>query len=157
MEDEIQYLTREGMDALEKRLEFFITVRREEVAERLRSALEDGGELTENTEYEEAKNEQAFIEGEIARLDRILRYARLIEDTGSKDEVQIGSLVRIAETGTDDIEEYRLVGPAEANPRSGKVSTESPLGKALLGKKVGDKVKIKAPDGDLTFIVREIV
>jgi len=156
MEDEVQYLTREGMNALEKRLEFFTTVRREEVAERLRSALEDGGELTENTEYEEAKNEQAFIEGEIARLDRILRHARLIEDTGSKDEVQIGSLVHIAEKGTDDIEEYRLVGPAEANPRSGKISTESPLGKALLGSKVGDKVKIKAPDGDITFIVREI-
>ncbi|MCA9915639.1 MAG: transcription elongation factor GreA [Anaerolineae bacterium] len=158
MEDEVQYLTREGMDALEKRLEFFTTVRREEVAERLRSALEDGGELTENTEYEEAKNEQAFIEGEIARLDRILRYARLIdEDAVSSDEVRIGSVVRIAEKDTEDIEEYRLVGPAEANPRSGKISTESPLGKALLGSKVGDKVKIKAPDGDITFIVREIV
>jgi transcription elongation factor GreA len=156
MVDETQYLTQEGMDSLEKRLNYLTKVRRPEIAERLRQALEDGGELTENTEYEDAKNEQAFIEGEIVRLDRILRHAKLIEDTGETDEVRIGSLVKVVEKGTDDVEEYRLVGPAEANPREGKISTESPLGKALLGSKVGDKVKIKAPDGDITFIIEEI-
>lgn len=156
MDDEIQYLTQEGIEALEKRLDYLMKVRRMEVAERLHLALEDGGELTENTEYEEAKNEQAFVEGEIARIDRILRHARVIETTDSTDEVQIGSLVRVLEKGTDDVEEYRLVGPAEANPREGKISFESPLGKALLGSKVGDKVKINAPDGDITFIIKEI-
>lgn len=156
MVDETQYLTQEGMDSLEKRLNYLTKVRRPEVAERLRQALEDGGEITENTEYEDAKNEQAFIEGEIVRIDRILRNAKLIEPTGNTDEVHIGSLVKVNEKGTDDVEEYRLVGPAEANPRDGKISTESPLGKALLGSKVGDKVKIKAPDGDITFVIQEI-
>ena len=156
MVDETQYLTQEGMDSLEKRLNYLTKVRRPEVAERLRQALEDGGEITENTEYEDAKNEQAFIEGEIVRIDRILRSAKLIEPTDNNDEVHIGSLVKVNEKGTDDVEEYRLVGPAEANPRDGKISTESPLGKALLGSKVGDKVKIKAPDGDITFVIQEI-
>ncbi|MDQ7025170.1 MAG: transcription elongation factor GreA [Anaerolineae bacterium] len=156
MIDETQYLTQEGMDSLEKRLNYLTKVRRAEIAERLRQALEDGGELTENTEYEDAKNEQAFIEGEIVRIDYVLRHAKLIENTGDTDEVYIGSLVKVVEKGADDIEEYRLVGPAEANPREGKISTESPLGKALIGAKVGDKVKIQAPDGDITFIIQDI-
>ena len=156
MVDETQYLTQEGMESLEKRLNYLVKVRRPEIAERLRQALEDGGELTENSEYEDAKNEQAFIEGEIARLDGILRNAKLIEETGNTDEVRIGSVVKVVEDGIDDVEEYRLVGPAEANPREGKISTESPLGKALLGAKVGEKVKIKAPDGHITFVIKEI-
>ena len=156
MVDEIQYLTQEGMESLEKRLNYLTKVRRPEIAERLRQALEDGGELTENTEYEDAKNEQAFIEGEIVRIDRILRNAKLIEATGDTNKVHIGSVVKVKEKGTDDVEAYRLVGPAEANPREGKISTESPLGKALIGSKVGDKVKIKAPDGDITFVIQEI-
>jgi transcription elongation factor GreA len=156
MVDEVQYLTQEGMESLEKRLNYLTKVRRPEIAERLRQALEDGGELTENTEYEDAKNEQAFIEGEIVRIDRILRNAKLIEATGDTNKVHIGSVVKVKEKGTDDVEEYRLVGPAEANPREGKISTESPLGKALLGSKLGDKVKIKAPDGDITFVIQEI-
>ena len=156
MVDEVQYLTQEGMESLEKRLNYLTKVRRPEIAERLRQALEDGGELTENTEYEDAKNEQAFIEGEIARIDRILRNAKLIEATGDTKQVHIGSVVKVKEKGADTAEEYRLVGPAEANPREGKISTESPLGKALIGSKVGDKVKIKAPDGDITFVIQEI-
>ena len=156
MVDEVQYLTQEGMESLEKRLNYLTKVRRPEIAERLRQALEDGGELTENTEYEDAKNEQAFIEGEIVRIDRILRNAKLIEATGDTNKVHIGSVVTVKEKGADDAEEYRLVGPAEANPREGKISTESPLGKALMGAKVGDKVKIKAPDGDIVFQIREI-
>ena len=156
MVDEVQYLTQEGMESLEKRLNYLTKVRRPEIAERLRQALEDGGELTENTEYEDAKNEQAFIEGEIVRIDRILRNAKLIEATGDTNKVHIGSVVTVKEKGADDAEEYRLVGPAEANPCEGKISTESPLGKALLGSKVGDKVKIKAPDGDITFVIQEI-
>jgi transcription elongation factor GreA len=156
MIEETQYLTREGMEQLQKRLSYYTDVRRMEVAERLRSALEDGGELTENTEYEEAKNEQAFLEGEIARIDRILRFAKLIDENIKSDSVVIGSQVTIVEKGGKEEESYRLVGPAEANPSVGKISTESPLGKALMGAKVGDKVKIKAPDGDIVFVVREL-
>jgi transcription elongation factor GreA len=156
MVTETQYLTPEGMKELEKRLNYLLHVRRQEVADRLKQALEDGGELTENSEYEDAKNSQAFVEGEIARLDSILRNAKVIEDTGQTDEVVIGSHVTVVEKGTDDDEVYRLVGPAEANPRQGKISIESPLGKALLGAKVGDNVTFKAPDGKMTFTIRNI-
>jgi transcription elongation factor GreA len=156
MSEQVQYLTQEGKETLEKRLGYLRDVRRIEVADRLRQALDGGGEITENTEYEEAKNEQAFLENDIARIENILRYAKLIENTGKTDQVVIGSFVRVIENGFDEEESYRLVGPAEANPREGKISIESPLGKALLGAKVGDKVKIKAPDGDITFIIREI-
>jgi transcription elongation factor GreA len=156
MIEETQYLTQEGMEQLQRKLNYLVDVRRMEVAERLRSALEDGGELTENTEYEEAKNEQAFLEGEIARIDRILRFAKLIDESVKSDTVVVGSQVTIVEKGGKDEESYRLVGPAEANPSVGKISTESPLGKALMGAKVGDKVKIKAPDGDIVFVIREI-
>lgn len=156
MADEIQYLTKEGMESLEKRLRQLINVRRPEVADRLQQALDGGGEITENTEYEEAKNEQAFVESEINRLEYILRRARLIENSGPTDEVVIGSHVTLAEKGTDNTEEYRIVGPAEANPRAGKISIESPLGRALLGARVDDKVKIDAPDGPITFVILAI-
>lgn len=157
MLDKTQYLTKEGMQALEERLEEFIQVKRPEVAERLKRALEDGGELTENTEYEDAKNEQAFIEAEIARMTLILRNAQLIdEDKLTNDRVQIGSRVVIVEAGTKEQEEYQVVGSAEANPLIGKISDESPLGKALLGKKVGDKVTVHAPAGDTVFTIKKI-
>lgn len=156
MVEEIQYLTEEGMKTLQKRLNQLIEVKRPEVADRLQQALDGGGEITENTEYEAAKNEQAFVESEITRLEYILRRARLIENTGPSDEVVLGSRVTVVEKGTDDAEAYRIVGPAEANPRDGKISSKSPLGRALLGAKVDDKVKIDAPDGQITFIIREI-
>jgi transcription elongation factor GreA len=157
MLDKTQYLTKEGMQALEERLEEFIQVKRPEVAERLKRALEDGGELTENTEYEDAKNEQAFIEAEIARMTLILRNAQLIDENKlTNDRVQIGSRVVIVEAGTKEQEEYQVVGSAEANPLIGKISDESPLGKALLGKKVGDKVTVHAPAGETVFTIKKI-
>ncbi|XWX04484.1 transcription elongation factor GreA [Aggregatilineales bacterium SYSU G02658] len=157
MLDKTQYLTREGMQALEERLEEFIQVKRPEVAERLKRALEDGGELTENTEYEDAKNEQAFIEAEITRMTLILRNAQLIDEKKlTNDRVQIGSRVVIVEAGTKEQEEYQVVGSAEANPLVGKISDESPLGKALLGKKVGEKVTVHAPAGDSVFTIKKI-
>jgi transcription elongation factor GreA len=156
--DKPEYLTREGLESIEKKLNEFITVRRAEVAQRLKQALEDGGELTENTEYENAKNEQAFVEAEIARLTQIVRNAQIIEESViRKDEVQIGSRVVVVESGAKQEEVYQLVGPAEANPREGKISYESPLGKALIGSKVGNKVKVKAPDGDITFTIKKIL
>ncbi|MAU13081.1 MAG: transcription elongation factor GreA [Anaerolineaceae bacterium] len=154
--EKVEYLTPEGKASLEKKLEYLINVRRPEVAERLKLALEDGGELVENNQYEEAKNEQAFVEAEITRASQILRNAMIIEDTGATDTIQIGSKVTVTERGTKETEDYRLVGPAEANPRQGKISIESPLGQALVGQKVGDKVTISAPDGDLTFVIKSI-
>lgn len=151
-----QYLTPEGLKELQIRLNNLIEVRRPQVAERLQVALEEGGELTENMEYEDAKNEQAFIEAEIARLTYIVNTAKIIEDQDTKDAVHIGSRVQILEKGSTEPEVYRLVGAAEANPSQGKISIESPLGKALLGAKVGDTVKIKAPDGDIKFKIQEI-
>lgn len=156
MGEQPQYLTPEGLENLEKRLKYLREVRRPEVAERLRHAMEEGGDLNENAEYEDAKNEQAFIEGEIARLERILSSAQIIEDTGPKDKVVVGSVVTVVEKGTKEQEVYHLVGSAEANPRDGKISTESPLGKALMGAKVGDKVEVNAPDGKLTFTIKSI-
>lgn len=155
--DKTQYLTKEGMQNIEERLETLTQNKRPEVAERLRRALDDGGELTENTEYEDAKNEQAFIESEISRLSLILRNAKLIEeDKISHDIVQIGSRVAIMEAGTKDLEEYQLVGSAEANPMAGKISDESPMGKALLGCKVGEKIKVNAPAGEIAFTIKKI-
>jgi transcription elongation factor GreA len=152
-----QYLTVKGLEDLETRLKYLKDVRRPEVAERLRQALEEGGDLTENAEYEDAKNEQAFVEGEILRLDGILSSAQVIEETkGKKDSVKVGVVVTVVEEGTKDKEVYHLVGSAEANPQEGKISVESPLGKAILGAKVGDKVQVNAPEGAITFIVKAI-
>jgi len=156
MSEQPQYLTREGLDTLEKRLKYLREVRRVEVADRLRTAMEEGGDLSENAEYEDAKNEQAFVEGEIARLERILSSAEIIAEVSSKDRVMVGSVVTVVEKGTKEQEVYHLVGSAEANPREGKISTESPLGKALMGAKVGDKVEVNAPDGKLTFSIKSI-
>ncbi len=156
MVDQPQYLTPEGLVALEKRLKDLKELRRPQVAERLRQAMEEGGDLSENAEYEDAKNEQAFIEGEIARLEAIVSSAQIIENTGKSDQVVVGSHVTVVEQGTKEQEVYHLVGSAEANPREGKISTESPLGKALIGARVGQKVAVKAPDGELIFTIKKI-
>jgi transcription elongation factor GreA len=156
MVDQPQYLTPEGFKALEKRLRHLTEVRRAEVAERLRLALEEGGDLTENAEYEDAKNEQAFIEGEIQRLEIILNTAEVIESTGDRDEVTVGCKVTVVEQGKKEKEVYYLVGSAEAQPREGKISVESPVGKALMGAKVRDKVTVKAPDGNIVFVIKAI-
>ncbi len=149
----VVYLTPEGYQALEEELEFLKTVRRQEVAERLHNALGEG-ELIENAELEEARREQSFVEGRILELDEKLRNARLItkSDEGS-DNVVIGSTVTVREEGERDEEAYFVVGSEEADPRKGKISNESPLGKALIGKRVGDKAVVQAPDGDLVFEV----
>jgi transcription elongation factor GreA len=154
---DVQYLTPEGMVEMEARLKYLTEVKRAEVAERLRQALAEGGDLSENAEYEDAKNEQAFVEGEIQRLETIITSAEIIEPTtGKKDKVELGALITVIEKGSKEKEAYRLVGSAEANPREGKISVESPLGRALLGAKVGDNVKVKAPDGETIFVIKSI-
>ena len=154
---DVQYLTPEGMVEMEARLKYLTEVKRAEVAERLRQALAEGGDLSENAEYEDAKNEQAFVEGEIQRLETIITSAEIIEPTtGKKDKVELGALITVIEKGSKEKEAYRLVGSAEANPREGKISVESPLGKALLGAKVNDQVVVNAPDGKITFVIKQI-
>jgi transcription elongation factor GreA len=139
------YLTQEGFAKLQEELEYLRKVKRQEVAVRLHEAIE-GGELIEDAEYEAAKNEQAFVEGRIQELEILLANARLIEGTGKKDVVSIGAKVTIQEDDNEP-EIYTIVGPAEASPRSGKISNESPLGKALMEHKTDDLVKVDAPGG----------
>jgi transcription elongation factor GreA len=156
MSEGVHYLTPEGQREYEERLNYLRNVRRQEVAERLRLALEEGGELVENAEYEDAKNEQAFIEGEILRLEMILSNAQIIERAGPKDTIELGDKVTVQEVGTHGTEIYHLVGAAEANPRAGKISHKSPLGRALMSHHVGDHVTVNAPDGDIVFVVKSI-
>ena len=153
MTDQINYLTAEGYAELERKLEYLRTERRQEIAERLRMVMSEGGELNENAEYEDAKNDQAFVEGEIMRIEQILGSAEIIEEDAPKDSVSLGNRVTFREKGYDETEVYHLVGPAEANPKTGKISYKSPLGQSLLGKQVGDQVVVKAPDGDIIFEV----
>jgi transcription elongation factor GreA len=149
------YVTAEGLLKLEEELEHLRNVRRQEVAKRLREAMEDGDELIDNAEYEAAKNEQAFVEGRILELERMIAQAQIIEHDTKTDTVEIGSTVVIKE-GNKKPETYRIVGIAEANPKQGLISNESPLGKALLKKRVGDPVEVEAPDGAIRFKVVKI-
>lgn len=144
-----EYLTKEGYKKLQEELDNLRDVRRKEIAERLHEAAENSlGEFVEDPEFEAAKNEQSFVEGRIKELEILLANATVIsEKVSSKDgSVQIGSKVTIQQ-GRRKAEEYRIVGAAEANPREGKISYESPLGQALMGKKKGDKAEIEAPSG----------
>jgi transcription elongation factor GreA len=142
------FLTKEGFQKLQEELDHLRTAKRQEVAERLHEAME-GGELIENAEYEAAKNEQAFVEGRIQELDLLLATAQIIEENGKtkkNDAIQVGSKVTIKE-GNFEAETFTIVGAAEANPREGKISNESPIGKAILGRKLGDIVKVETPGG----------
>ncbi len=152
----VTYLTKDGLKKLEVELEHLCTVRRSEVANRLHQAIEDG-ELLENAEYEAAKNEQAFVEGRIIALRTMLSRVAVIEeeDDGPQEEVHIGSEVVIQEDGASR-ERYVIVGDAEASPLEGRISNESPLGRALLGQRVGDEVSVSAPAGTLSFRVVKI-
>lgn len=153
MTDKVHYLTAEGYAELERKLDYLRNERRQEIAERLRVVMSEGGELSENAEYEDAKNDQAFVEGEIIRIEQILGSAEIIEDDAPKDSVSLGNHVTLREKGVEETEVYHLVGPAEANPKTGKISYKSPLGQSLLGKQVGERVVVKAPDGDIVFEV----
>lgn len=148
------FLTSEGYQNLQEELETLRTVKRLEVAERLRAAMEDGGDIggvDSDAEYDAAKNEQAFVEGRIQELEIILANARVIKETGPRDVVEVGAKVTIRENGSEQ-EVYKVVGRAEADPRKGRISNESPLGRALMDHRAGDEVEVKAPGG--SFIVQ---
>lgn len=149
------YVTAEGLKKLEEELEHLRGVRRQEVALRLREAIQGGDELIDNAEYEAAKNEQAFVEGRIIELERMLAKAQIIEHDKKSDTVEIGATVTIKE-GKKKAETFTIVGAAEADPKDGLISNESPLGSALLSKQVGDAVEVEAPDGVIRFKVVKI-
>jgi len=147
------FLTREGYQKLQDELDYLRTYKRDEIAQRLHEAME-GGELIENAEYEAAKNEQAFTEGRIKELEMLLATARVIDDNPVATEVvQVGTHVTIQEEGTTLEETYTIVGAAEANPAKGRISNESPLGKAMLNHKAGDKIQVDAPAGSFSVTI----
>jgi transcription elongation factor GreA len=150
MTEQTTFLTPEGLRKLEEELEYLRTVRRQEVAQRLRAVLEEEQDILENAEYEDAKNEQAFVEGRILTLETILKNVVIIEESGPADRVGIGSRVTVVEE-EEEPETYHIVGYAEADPKMGRISNQSPLGQALLGHRVGDEVIVNAPDGILCF------
>ncbi len=143
------YVTKEGYKKLEEELEYLRTVKRAEVAQRLHDAMGEG-DIDENAEYDDAKNEQSFVEGRILTLETMIKNAVIIQEGKRRDQVVLGSTVTVVEDGGEP-ETYHIVGTAEADPRKGRISNESPLGRALLGKRVGDAITINAPAGTLTF------
>ncbi len=154
MDEQTIYVTREGYEKLEEELHYLRTVRRHEVARRLHEALAEG-DLIDNAELEAARNEQSFLEGRILELERMLGSAEIISEERTDEVVGLGSWVTIVE-GDNPPETYHIVGPVEASPSEGKISYQSPLGKSLVGHRVGDEVKVNAPGGVLTFRVIEI-
>ena len=154
MAEEAIFLTLEGRHKLEEELEYLRTVRRAEVAERIHAA-KDEGDIMENAAYDYAKEEQAFVEGRIQGLETTLRRAIIIEG-GSTDEVGLGARVTVMERGGDMPETYQIVGSVEADPINGRISNESPIGKALLGHGVGEEVAVSTPGGLLHFQIVSI-
>ncbi|HHW58602.1 MAG TPA: transcription elongation factor GreA [Clostridia bacterium] len=149
-------LTYEGLKKLEEELEYLKTVKRAEVAEKIKQARAFG-DLSENSEYDEAKNEQAFIEGRIATLEAMLKNAKVIDEEDIKlDQVSIGCTVRVYDESYNEEVEYTIVGSAEVDPMNNKISDESPIGKALLGKKIGDVVSVEVPAGIIKLKILEI-
>lgn len=149
-------ITDEGLKKLEAELEELKTVKRKEVAEKIKVAL-GYGDLSENSEYDEAKNEQAIIEGRIAEIENQLKNVRVLDETEiGTEKVHIGSTVTVHEKGKKAKETYRIVGSTEADPLGGRISDESPIGKALLEHRIGDEVEVETPGGVLFLIVDEI-
>ncbi len=149
-------LTYEGLKNLEKELKYLKGKKRIEIAEKIRKAI-SYGDLSENSEYDEAKNEQAALESKINKLEKSLRYAEVIDDKAiTTDQVRIGCKVKIMDLEDEEEEIYKIVGSMEADPAKQRISDESPVGSALLGKKVGDDVEVAAPLGFLQFKILEI-
>jgi transcription elongation factor GreA len=149
------YLTAEGAQELQRELDTLISVRRPELAQKLKEAVSQG-DLKENADYHDAKEQQAFIEGRIKYLENVLHSAEIIANDGNSDVVSVGSQVTIVEDGTDDEEVYSIVGAAEAKPDEGKISHLSPIGSALLGARKGEKVRVQTPGGQISFKVKKI-
>ncbi|MDD4376635.1 MAG: transcription elongation factor GreA [Eubacteriales bacterium] len=149
-------LTQEGYEKIVAEHDMLVSVRRKEVSERLKEAI-SYGDLSENSEYDSAKNEQAELEERIHKLENMIRKAKIInEDEITNDQVNVGLKVKVKDLDSEDIMEFIIVGSTEADPFAGKISNESLVGQNLLGKKVGDKIEVQVPDGTLNYEVIEI-
>ena len=155
MADKKIMLTQEGYDKLVEKLEYLKSVRRIEVSERLKAAIALG-DLSENSEYDDAKNEQGRLEGEISELEAKLRNSDIIKEQVGTDKIMIGSTVTVRDVELDEVETYMIVGSTEADPDNNKISDESPLGIALLGKGAGTIITVNAPAGMLEFEILEV-
>lgn len=150
------YLTQEGYNKLREELDYLVNVRRREIAQQIAEAKAEG-DLRENAGYDEAKNAQAFVEGRIRELEAKTRNAKIIDDTESpSDKVALGRKVVVQEVGTSDEESYVIVGSTEADPRNGRISNESPIGKALMGKRKGATVSVSTPGGTIDFKILRV-
>ena len=149
-------MTYEGVKKLEEELEYLKTVKRKEVTEKIKVAL-GYGDLSENSEYDEAKNEQAFTEGRILQIENMLKNASVVDESEiPAGTVAVGAIVKVKDYDFDEVVEYTIVGSAEADPMNFKISNESPVGKALIGRKVGDVVEATVPDGVSKFEILDI-
>lgn len=149
-------MSRAGFEKLEQELSYLITVRRAEVAQKLKEAR-SFGDLSENAEYDEAKNEQGILEATIAELENTVANAEVVDDESiSVSEVGVGSIITVLRTGSSKSERLQIVGSTEADPANGKISDESPIGQAAMKKKIGDKFTVEAPVGELQFEILEI-
>ena len=156
MNNNVIYLTEEGLEKIKAELEHLKGERREEISERLELAISHG-DLSENADYDYAKQEQAFVEGRIKDLEDSLRRAEIIEQDGRVDRVRVGNTVTVVEVGyEDEPESYHIVGVHEADPSNGRISNESPIGQALLGSKAGDTVVAQAPAGEVHLTIKSI-
>ena len=153
MNNKPTYISKEGLEKLRHELEEMVSVTRPEIAQRIHDAKEHG-DLSENAEYEDAKNEQAFVEGRIQTLESLIKNATLIDENHSNDHVQIGSTVKVS--GPDGSQSFTIVGSTEAKPAEGRISNESPVGRALLGRKKGESVTVTVPAGDLDYKIVSI-
>jgi transcription elongation factor GreA len=147
-------LTQRGLDKLQKELDVLVSQRRKEVIERIQEAVAHG-DLAENADYAQAKEEQSFIEGRIQELEEIIKNAEIIESSGDKSMVSVGSTVRVSVGG--DEREYTIVGSNEANPAKGRISNESVVGQKLIGAKVGDEMEVAIPSGKAIYKVLDIL
>lgn len=155
MVEQVTFLTEEGLKKIEQELDMLRNVRRPQVIKQLQDALEQASTL-ENPDYEIAKNEQSFVEGRILQLEQIIKNVVIIEPHPVRGVVELGCRVTITEGMDGEPEQYIVVGSPEADPSRGYISNESPLGRALLGRRVNDQIKINAPDGPIIFYVRAI-
>lgn len=149
------YMTEEGLAKVKEELEYLTTVRRPEIAKLIAEAKAEG-DLRENAGYDEAKTQQGFLEGRVRELENVLKHVQIIDDENTSNKVTIGSTVIVEEDGTDFEEKYEIVGSMEADPTNGRISNESPIGQALLGKRKGSKVKVDTPGGKITFKIIKI-
>jgi transcription elongation factor GreA len=156
MENGKVYLTRAGMEKLREELDHLVNVKRPALAERLNQAIQQG-DLSENADYQTAKEEQGFLEGRIRELEGMLLDAAIIDDEQRpKDQVGLGSRVTVVEEGEDEPETFFVVGAVESDPANGRISNESPMGQALMERKIGERVTVEAPVGEMVFIIKAI-